>query len=291
MAKNNLKQIICNFAIQIKHKQIMRKFYTAIAIVAMAFTAQAQTALNVNGSLEDWTDGMTEPEGWFINENLLANGKISKFEEDAQDGVVSLRIESQDVDASGSNNNAGLQDIAVTAGETYTVRFWYKSDDESLRFKNWFQWRTEVGGGTNIVENVTTFQPADDLLPVTEWTEVVVTEVAPENAQAIRINFRNYKNSTGVLIDNVVLHVGEPTSTQKNNIEGLSIYPNPASDMVNVVSNSLSNKDITITDLLGKTVLTDNVNQSVNISSLKSGVYMMQITQDGKSATRKLIVK
>src|SRR5690606_28489357 len=126
---------------------------------------------------------MVEPVGWYINENLLANGKIAKIEGDAQDGEISLRIEGQDSEASGSNNNGGLQDVAVTAGETYTVRFWYKSDDETLKFKNWFQWRTEVGGGSNIVENVTTFQPEDFLEPVTEWTEVIVTEVAPENAQ------------------------------------------------------------------------------------------------------------
>lgn len=269
----------------------MKKFYTAIAIVAMAFTAQAQTPLNENGSLENWTDGMVEPAGWYINGNLLANGKIAKVEGGAQDGEISLRIEGQDSEASGSNNNGGLQDVAVTAGETYTVRFWYKSDDETLKFKNWFQWRTEVGGGSNIAENVTTFQPEDFLEPVTEWTEVIVTEVAPENAQAIRVNFRNYKNSTGVLIDNVIVHVGEPTSTQKNSIEGLSIYPNPASDVVNVISNSLSNKDIVITDLLGKTVLKANVSQSVNVSALNAGVYMMQIKQDGKTATRKLIVK
>src|SRR5690554_3014835 len=120
---------------------------------------------------------------------------------------------------------------------------------------------------------------------------MTITAVAPEGTTKIRPSFRNYNGGSELYIDNVSIYVGEPTSTQKNNIEGLSIYPNPASDMVNVVSNSLSNKDIVITDLLGKTVLTANVNQSVNISSLKSGVYMMQITQDGKSATRKLIVK
>src|SRR5690606_15141339 len=113
----------------------MKKFYTAIAIVAMAFTVQAQTPLNENGSLETWEDGMVEPVGWYINENLLANGKIAKIEGGAQDGEISLRIEGQDSEASGSNNNGGLQDVAVTAGETYTVRFWYKSDDETLKFK------------------------------------------------------------------------------------------------------------------------------------------------------------
>lgn len=268
----------------------MKKLYTAIAIVAMAFTTQAQTPLNTNGSLEDWTDGTTQPDGWYINGGLLANGNVSKVEGEAQDGNISLKIEAKDPEESGSNNNGGLQDIAVTAGQSYTVSFWYKADNENLQFKNWFQWRTEVGGGTNIVENVATFQPGDYLPAVTEWTEVVVTEVAPANAQAIRVNFRNYKNSTGLHIDNVTVYEGT-ASVKDNNIEGLNIYPNPANDLVNVVSSSLSNKDVVITNLLGKTVLRANVSQTVNISSLSAGVYMMQITQDGKSATRKLVVK
>src|SRR5690606_27320609 len=107
----------------------------------------------------------------------------------------------------------------------------------------------------------------------------------------IRPSCRNCNGGSEFYIDNDVFHVGAATFTQKNSIEGLSSYPNPASDVVNVISNSLTNKDIVIIDLLGKTVLKANVSQSVNISSLKSGVYMMQITQDGKSATRKLVVK
>ena len=291
MAKNNLKQIICNFAIQIKHRKIMKKFYTAIAIVAMAFTVQAQTLLNENGSLETWEDGTMAPEGWFFSPSNLSNGIISKVEGDAQDGNISVKIEARA--ASSGNNNGGLQDIEVTAGETYTVSFWYKSEGSELNFRHWFQWRTlnEEGANVNLPENVETFQPEDSHVAVSEWTEVVVSEVAPEGAVGIRVNFRNYANSSDIYLDNVKVYQGEPTSTQKNNIEGLSIYPNPASDVVNVISNSLSNKDIVITDLLGKTVLKANVSQSVNVSSLKSGVYMMQITQDGKSATRKLIVK
>ena len=285
MAKNNLKQIICNFAIQIKHRKIMKKFYTAIAIVAMAFTVQAQTPLNENGSLETWADGTTSPDGWFFNNSLLSSGAIERIEGDAQDGDISVKIQSPDT----KNNQAGLADIEVEAGETYTVSFWYKTEGY-IKFRFWGQWRDDSDVMT--APEGDPFQITEYIEDsATEWTQLTITSVAPEGAIVLRPSFRNYSGGSDLYIDNVVLHVGEPTSSQKNNIEGLSIYPNPASDMVNVVSNSLSNKDIVITDLLGKTVLTANVNQSVNISSLKSGVYMMQITQDGKSATRKLIVK
>ena len=285
MAKNNLKQIICNFAIQIKHKQIMRKFYTAIAIVAMAFTAQAQTALNVNGSLEDWTDGTTGPEGWFFYDSDLADGKLVKVEGDAADGNISVMA----VSPESGRQDIEMSDITVVEGTTYTASYWYKTGD-TIRYRFWGQWRgTE--GSLPIVDG-DAFQNNDEYIetPVGEWTQVTLTSTAPEGATTLRTSFRNYNNGGDLYIDNVIIYEGT-ASVKDNNIEGLNIYPNPANDLVNVVSSSLSNKDVVITNLLGKTVLRANVNQTVNISSLSAGVYMMQITQDGKSATRKLIVK
>lgn len=267
----------------------MKKFYTAIAIVAMAFTVQAQTPLNENGSLETWTDGTTSPEGWFFSNTDLVDGKVLKIEGDASDGDISVKAISPD---------SGRQDISmadiegVDAGETYTISFSYKTGGETIKFRFWGQWRDDNGAIQLPEEEVNEFLPAGYIeTAATEWASMTITAVAPEGTTKIRPSFRNYNGGSDLYIDNVVFHVGQPTSTQKNSIEGLSIYPNPASDVVNVISNSLSNKDIVITDLLGKTVLKANVSQSVNISSLKSGVYMMQITQDGKSATRKLVVK
>src|SRR5690606_31542498 len=134
----------------------MRKFYTLITIVAATFAAQAQTPLNVNGSLEDWADATTQPEGWFISNSNLTNGVAVKATGGAQDGDNFVRLQNR-TQASG-NNNLGLQDVAVTPGATYTVSYWYKSDSETFNFKHWIQWRTELGGGDNITENITNFQ-------------------------------------------------------------------------------------------------------------------------------------
>ena len=285
MAKNNLKQIICNFAIQIKHRKIMKKFYTAIAIVAMAFTAQAQTALNVNGSLEDWTDGTTGPEGWFFYDSDLADGKLVKVEGDAADGNISVMA----VSPESGRQDISMSDITVVEGTTYTASYWFKTGD-AIRYRFWGQWRNDDAVVTPDAGDA--FQNNDEYIetPVGEWTQVTLTSTAPEGATTLRTSFRNYNNGGDLYIDNVIIYEGT-ASVKDNNIEGLNIYPNPANDLVNVVSSSLSNKDIVITNLLGKTVLRANVSQTVNISSLNAGVYMMQITQDGKSATRKLIVK
>ena len=73
------------------------------------------------------------------------------------------------------------------------------------------------------------------------------------------------------------------------------LTPNPSKDVVSLKFNSIqSNVDVAIFDLLGKTVLTSNSQQTstilLNISSLESGVYFVKIKDDRRqSGLRKLI--
>jgi hypothetical protein len=49
---------------------------------------------------------------------------------------------------------------------------------------------------------------------------------------------------------------------------------------------------VQIFDLLGKEVLkSDVINNTVNVSKLNSGVYVVKITEEGKTATRKLVIQ
>ena len=82
-------------------------------------------------------------------------------------------------------------------------------------------------------------------------------------------------------------------SNQKNEIAGLSIYPNPAKDgKVFITSDANDNKQVLMFDLLGKQVLKANVSsEAINVSTLASGAYFVKITENGKSATRKLLIQ
>jgi hypothetical protein len=83
-------------------------------------------------------------------------------------------------------------------------------------------------------------------------------------------------------------------STNKfNAISGLNMYPNPVTDgNLYITSNSNNAKTVTVYDILGKQVLnTKTSNNVVNISNLKSGAYIVRITEDGKTDTRKLIIE
>lgn len=77
-----------------------------------------------------------------------------------------------------------------------------------------------------------------------------------------------------------------------NDISGLKVYPNPAKNTLYVTSDSFAAKQVELFDVLGKSVLnTKVVNNTVNISSLSKGVYVAKITEEGKTATRKVVIE
>jgi hypothetical protein len=76
-------------------------------------------------------------------------------------------------------------------------------------------------------------------------------------------------------------------------ISGLNMYPNPVSNgNLYISSDSNSAKSVEIYDILGKQVLNAKVsNNTVNVSNLKGGAYIVKINEEGKTATRKLIIE
>ncbi len=65
----------------------------------------------------------------------------------------------------------------------------------------------------------------------------------------------------------------EESTTAKSTL----LYPNPASDVLNIKGVFEKGTIVTITGALGKVLLTENFNSSIDITSLPNGVYMIQI--------------
>jgi Secretion system C-terminal sorting domain len=76
-------------------------------------------------------------------------------------------------------------------------------------------------------------------------------------------------------------------------ITGLNMYPNPVKDgNLFITSNSNESKTVALFDILGKQVLNAKTsNNAVNVSNLTKGAYIVKITEDGKTDTRKLIIE
>ena len=78
-----------------------------------------------------------------------------------------------------------------------------------------------------------------------------------------------------------------------NAIDGLKMYPNPLTgNTLNFSSNANAAMTVQVYDVLGKEVVKGNVtNNTFNTGNLRAGIYIVKITEEGKTATRKLVVK
>jgi hypothetical protein len=75
----------------------------------------------------------------------------------------------------------------------------------------------------------------------------------------------------------------------ENNI---SIYPNPSSDYITILAKNIPIKNIKIIDLTGKLIYENTFIEKVNVSNLKTGMYVIQIeSKDGKQTVHKFIKK
>ena len=82
-------------------------------------------------------------------------------------------------------------------------------------------------------------------------------------------------------------------SSITQDIEGLTIYPNPVTNNKVFITSTLNDiKQIDIYDVLGKKVMSEMlIGKELNVSELSSGVYILKIRENNLSATRKLVVR
>jgi len=193
------------------------------------------------------------------------------------------------VTPSGANTNTQVRKNAVDvgpAGELSRVIITLKNatNATTLQLKK---------SGTLIVDNITI---SSNDTSVKQY----VIDVPSGNTDwvgSLQLRFQFVEDGTNPIsgvfeIDRV--QVGDPAvlSVDKNILDGVSVYPNPVSEKLNV--NTLEGGDISLYNVLGSKVLsttTTSKNYTLNTSNIKSGIYLLKIVSEGKSFTQKLIIK
>lgn len=105
--------------------------------------------------------------------------------------------------------------------------------------------------------------------------------------------------------NNEILYFQIPSSlpadlgTEDINVNALlNVFPNPASNLINLNMNTtfVGDAQVQIIDITGKVIVMENINvingtntKSFDISSLKSGVYSLNVTVDGKIHSNKFV--
>lgn len=120
--------------------------------------------------------------------------------------------------------------------------------------------------------------------------------LAGHEGQNVRIVFRHYNitDQFVIVLDDVTVTAGNVAGVNDMLASQLSVYPNPVNNVVNIANaeNILVN-GVEIVDLNGRTIKSSKfngvANAEINVSDLASGVYMMNISSDKGTTTKKIV--
>lgn len=184
----------------------------------------------------------------------------------------------------------------IPNGTTGTIQMWVKlpglgdgTDDNYLRLT--------VDG--NEMDRLT---PADSTayaeyalwsVPVDAYTDGMMHTVMIEGVENGTAVFNALVDDVSLLVDGVEV-VG---LFEHEELNGVSIYPNPANDVINfsfigVTGSALVN----ITDLTGKLVISNRLNEvasrvfTLNTTDLQNGAYLVTVQQNEKQFTQRVVI-
>ncbi|AWH85864.1 hypothetical protein HYN59_12455 [Flavobacterium album] len=234
-----------------------------------------------------WIDG-TDPdagvEPWGVNVAVEGDATV-------QDGANSLFTFAP----TNLDSNAWLlsRGINLTGGSQVTVSFWARNLLGQGATGS-ASYNLTVGNAQNAAAQTTNIATENDLSSTTFVQKTYTFSPATSGVYYFGINNISPSNPNAqvLLVDN--FSVTEILGTKDVLASQLSIFPNPATNVINITNadNILVN-GVVIADLNGRTVKSakfDGVAEAqVNISDLANGMYMMTVSSDKGTMTKKIV--
>ncbi|WP_282071195.1 T9SS type A sorting domain-containing protein [Polaribacter atrinae] len=265
----------------------MKKNYIFTLLLTLCLTGVSfGQEMLLNGGFENWDDE-TSPTSWTKAES------ITKSAEAYSGSFSAFR------DGGSGTKDLGQTITGVTSGESYTISFWYKvtaGDDSDARI-----WSTWKNGSSTVYH---TDEASTDVLRGPEngyldnnggvWTKHEVTVTAPEGVDAFYFEVRSYSNSS-TYFDDLSFVKNATASVKNNSIEGFTTYPNPiANKNFTISSNSSDTKEVSLFNVIGKRVFSTSfsgLKKNLDVSTINSGIYILKVTEAGKTSTKKLVIR
>lgn len=194
------------------------------------------------------------------------------------DGTFNLGTEVRTANAA----NTTYDTTPLTTGTTYFVvvayTFGAAASDDTVSI-----WINPTIGGAQPAATITDTHTGTDLVSISNFIlrQDSTTETPSMSVDELRIG------TTWAQV------TGNALGTSNNNIVGLKMYPNPvANGTLFIETTANAEKTVAVHDVLGKLVLnTTTSDNAVNVSALLTGVYIVTIAEEGKTASRKLVIK
>ena len=262
---------------------IMKKNYFVLFAHLFTIILGFGQELLLNGGFESW-DNSSTPINWTTAQSVSQE-------------AVNVHSGSYSAMQIGGTKYLGQRISGIVPGESYTVTIWYKvgieGDGKDVRI--WSKWATDGINDSSTDANVLQGVGSSGYLPNNSgvWSSYSTTVIAPVSVNEFYFEVRTYSGAT-VYWDDFSFFHNSTAAVIENQIEGFAVYPNPvinAKFAINTKGNTT--KQVSIYSLIGKEVYRKTIQpfETVNVPNLNSGIYMLRVIEDGKTSTRKLVVK
>ncbi len=204
------------------------------------------------------------------NDSLVISYRIGEYSNELSDTLWGNSVVSYLVY---SNNAPVITSLAPTTGVlnkeyTYTVIATDEDEDE-LTYSI-----SNAPDGMIITNNVISWTPSGS---ITSSGDVTVTV------------------SDGALTDSETFSIEIASSDiNENNISGFNMQPNPSSGYINISLNqAVDNANLIVFSLTGKIVYEDEsfTGGAINLSDIKSGIYIVYLNTEKEIFTKKLVIR
>ncbi len=237
----------------------------------MAADKMVELMLDANNDGESFYEEIT-----LDGENTLYTRNIGSVNEDELKVTIAWTDPKGDTQALGDNTPVLVNDLDLrivdSKGKTYHP---WRLDPSSFD-------APALRDGDNSVDNV---------------EQVLILDPDPTERYTIKVNYKGELKG-GEQAFAIAATGTELLGVEDHKLSGFSIYPNPASDQVNLnLEKSGEEVAVEVFDINGRKVIqtkfdgASNFEESLNVSNLNSGVYFVKVNTDGKTATQKLIIK
>ena len=216
-------------------------------------------------------------------------GELSEF-----NGVMQFIPESDPGAATSTGNNLTIQTVTIADFNANSEDY----ESELIAFLNvsltdadgtvTFATGTNyvISNGSETTTMRTQFFDADyigQVIPTTQLSNIV----------GIASQFDNGTDVTPQIFPRDSNDFEANLSASSNTLTNVSIYPNPSNTgLVTIETASNEAAAVEVYNLLGKQVISQTLtNSTLNVANLSSGVYLVKVSVEGKSATKKLVIE
>lgn len=135
------------------------------------------------------------------------------------------------------------------------------------------------------------FSPSDDQITYAVNDDIVFTGDIIATETVNQFLFFSSFNQTGAYIDDIKLEV-ESLSTNSPSVANFSIYPNPATNVLHIQpKNNATIQKFSIIQMDGKQQQAELIDNTINVTGLPTGTYMLQLQTELGNETLRFIKK